>query len=124
MLYALASENIVQEKGTSQFFTSGQGGIVIAKDRVINYLHLPFAGILSTESAYEVDEKLKELHSMLKKMGCKLDAPFIQMSFLSLPVIPSLKITDKGLVDVDAFKIIPVLTGNQGIFISADFQDQ
>ncbi len=35
-----------------------------------------------------------------------LDAPFIQMSFLSLPVIPSLKITDKGLVDVDAFKII------------------
>lgn len=85
-----------------------QGGIVIAKDgRVINYLHLPFAGILSTESAYNVNEKLKELHTMVKNMGCGLPAPFIQMSFLSLPVIPSLKITDKGLVDVDAFKIIP-----------------
>ncbi|MCZ7393477.1 MAG: adenine deaminase [Candidatus Methanoperedens sp.] len=101
-----------------------QGGIVIAKDRVINFLHLPFAGILSTESASEVDEKLKELHSMLKKMGCKLDAPFIQMSFLSLPVIPSLKITDKGLVDVEAFKIIPVLTGNPRHLNSTDFQDQ
>ncbi len=83
-----------------------QGGIVLAKDGVIDYLHLPFAGILSTESAYDVDKKLKELHSEVTKMGCKLDAPFIQMSFLSLPVIPSLKITDKGLVDVDAFKII------------------
>jgi adenine deaminase len=83
-----------------------QGGIVIAKDRIIDYLPLPFAGILSTESVYDVDKKLKELHNIVKKMGCKLYSPFIQMSFLSLPVIPSLKITDKGLVDVDTFKII------------------
>lgn len=89
-----------------------QGGIVIAKGRVMDYLHLPFAGILSTESAYEVDKKLKELHTIVKKMGCKLDSPFIQMSFLSLPVIPALKITDKGLVDVDAFKIIPAVIRN------------
>ena len=83
-----------------------QGGIVIAKDRVIDCLPLHFAGILSTESAHDVDKKLKELHSTVREMGCRLDAPFIQMSFLSLPVIPSLKITDKGLVDVDAFKLI------------------
>ncbi len=89
-----------------------QGGIVIAKGRVIDYLHLPFAGILSTESAYEVDKKIKELHSVVKTMGCKLDAPFIQTSFLSLPVIPALKITDKGLVDVDAFKIKPAVIRN------------
>lgn len=89
-----------------------QGGIVIADGSVIDYLHLPFAGILSTESVYEVNKKLKELHSTVKKMGCKLDAPFIQISFLSLPVIPSLKITDKGLIDVDAFKIIPVVIRN------------
>jgi len=89
-----------------------QGGIVIADGSVIDYLHLPFAGILSTESAYEVNKKQKELHSIVKKMGCELDAPFIQISFLSLPVIPSLKITDKGLVDVDAFKIIPAVIRN------------
>ncbi len=84
-----------------------QGGIVIAEGRVLDYLPLPFAGILSTESTHKVVEKLNALHKTIKNMGCKLDAPFIQASFLSLPLIPSLKITDKGLVDVDAFKIIP-----------------
>jgi len=83
-----------------------QGGIVIVKDTVIGYLHLPFAGILSTGSVYDVDKKLEELQSNVKKMGCKFDGPFTQMSFLSLPVIPSLKITDKGVVDVNAFKLI------------------
>ncbi len=83
-----------------------QGGIVIAKDRIAEYLHLPFAGILSIRSAHEVDKKLREMHRLIKDMGCKFDAPFIQMSFLALPVIPSLKITDKGLVDVDKFRII------------------
>jgi adenine deaminase len=87
-----------------------QGGIVIAKDRLIAYLHLPFAGILSTESIYEVDKRLRGLHSQIKKMGCRLNAPFIQTSFLSLPVIPELKITDKGLVDVNVFKVIPAIT--------------
>jgi adenine deaminase len=87
-----------------------QGGIVLAKDRVIDHLHLPFAGILSTESATFMDKKLEELHRVVRKMGCKLDAPFIQISFLALPVIPSLKITDMGLVDVEAFRIIePVI---------------
>lgn len=83
-----------------------QGGIVIAKDGIIDLLPLPFAGILSTESARNVDKKLKGLHRTVREMGCRLDAPFIQMSFLSLPVIPSLRITDNGLVDVDAFELI------------------
>jgi adenine deaminase len=83
-----------------------QGGIVLAKDKVIDYLQLPFAGILSTKSAYDVDKKLKELHVQIRKMGCRLEAPFIQVSFLALPVIPYLKITDRGLVDVEKGKII------------------
>ena len=83
-----------------------QGGIVIAKDGIIDLLPLPFAGILSAESARSVDKKLKRLHRTVRDMGCRLDAPFIRMSFLSLPVIPSLRITDKGLVDVDAFELV------------------
>jgi adenine deaminase len=86
-----------------------QGGIVLAKDRVLGFLHLPFAGILSTQSAYAVDKKLKELHAAIRKIGCRLEAPFIQMSFLALPVIPSLKITDMGLVDVEKGEIIDAL---------------
>jgi adenine deaminase len=83
-----------------------QGGIVLAKDKEIDHLHLPFAGILSTQSAHDVEMKLKELHTAIRRMGCRLEAPFIQMSFLALPVIPSLKITDMGLVDVEKGKII------------------
>ena len=86
-----------------------QGGIVLAKDKEIDHLHLPFAGILSTQSVHDVDKKLKELHSEIRKMGCRLDAPFIQMSFLALPVIPSLKITDMGLVDVEKGEIIDAI---------------
>jgi adenine deaminase len=83
-----------------------QGGIVLAKDKEIDHLDLPFAGILSTQSAQDVDKKLKELHTAIRRMGCSLEAPFIQMAFLALPVIPSLKITDMGLVDVEGGKII------------------
>ncbi len=86
-----------------------QGGIVLAKDKEIDHLNLPFAGILSTQSAHDVDKKLKELHTAIRKMGCRLETPFIQMSFLALPVIPSLKITDMGLVDVEGGKIMDAL---------------
>ncbi len=86
-----------------------QGGIVLVKDEVMDHLNLPFAGILSTKSVYDIDKKLKELHAAIGSMGCRLEAPFIQMSFLALPVIPSLKITDMGLVDVERGKIIEVL---------------
>jgi adenine deaminase len=83
-----------------------QGGIVLAKDRVLDRLPLPFAGILSTGDVYQVDAKLIEMQAVIRTMGCRLDAPFIQLSFLALPVIPALKITDRGLVDVDEFRII------------------
>ena len=86
-----------------------QGGIALAKDRVIDSLQLPFAGILSTRSAHDVDKKLKELHTAIRRMGCRLEAPFIQMSFLALPVIPSLKISDMGLVDVEKGRIIDAI---------------
>lgn len=88
-----------------------QGGIAIARGKIIDCLPLPFAGILSTESAKSVDKKLKEMHRAARTMGCTLASPFIQLSFLSLPVIPSLKITDKGLVDVDACRIIEPVYG-------------
>jgi adenine deaminase len=48
------------------------------------------------------------LERAIRKLGCKLPDPFMTLSFLSLPVIPELKITDKGLVDVNQFKVVPV----------------
>ncbi len=57
----------------------------------------------------EVAKVLRELKLMAKKIGCQLEEPFLQLSFLALPVIPNLKITDRGLIDGQNFKIVPVI---------------
>ena len=81
------------------------GGIVAVGDN-IEVLELPVAGLMSRDSVENVNERLSEIHEAVKKMGCKLNAPFMTMSFLALPVIPELRITDKGLFDVTSFNFI------------------
>ena len=70
------------------------------------WLELPLAGLMSLEPAGVITEKLKHLKMVQKSMGITLHEPFLQMAFVALPVIPSLKITDLGLVDVTQFKFI------------------
>ncbi|MHA1962808.1 MAG: adenine deaminase C-terminal domain-containing protein, partial [Candidatus Thorarchaeota archaeon] len=84
-----------------------QGGIAIVQDgKVTSSLPLPIAGLMSDKSMEEVNEKLKELKDAASKIGSTLDEPFMAMAFLSLPVIPKLKITDLGLIDVERFRTI------------------
>ena len=61
---------------------------------------------MSLDSFEDVKDKLIELRKCAKDLGIKIEEPFLQLAFLALPVIPSLKITDFGLVDVEKFKII------------------
>jgi adenine deaminase len=85
------------------------GGLAAVSDKkVIASLPLPIAGLMAEGSVREVKDQLDILHHVTKTLGCKLDDPFMALSFLSLPVIPELKITDKGLIDVNQFKIVPV----------------
>ncbi len=86
--------------------TSGGGFIVVNHGKVQALLELPIAGLMSSESAATLTTKLKELKTAQKALGISLHEPFLQMAFVALPVIPSLKITDKGLVDVSTFKFI------------------
>jgi adenine deaminase len=86
--------------------TMGGGLAVISDQRVLASLPLPIAGLMSERSVGEVNDRLEILHRAAKTIGCKLPDPFMALSFLSLPVIPELKITDKGLVDVNQFKIV------------------
>ncbi|MHA2078963.1 MAG: adenine deaminase [Candidatus Thorarchaeota archaeon] len=84
-----------------------QGGIALAKDgKVIDSLPLPIAGLMSDQSIEHVSERLKDLKTAAQKLGTPLEEPFMAMAFLSLPVIPKLKITDLGLVDVERFRLI------------------
>lgn len=83
-----------------------QGGKIIVKDRkTLAHLALPIAGLISDKPFSEVDIKLQELNNAAKEIGCKIDDPFMSMAFLSLSVIPEIKITDKGLIDVNKFEV-------------------
>ncbi|MBO9668537.1 MAG: adenine deaminase, partial [Bdellovibrio sp.] len=83
------------------------GGFVVANEGVVKAsVELPIAGLLSLQSADEIKNGIEKLKTEFKKLGVALEEPFIQMAFLALPVIPALKLTDKGLVDVTQFKFI------------------
>jgi adenine deaminase len=85
------------------------GGIAVARGGAIRgELALPVAGLLSDEPVEEVVERLEQLQEMLRDQGVGDEAPFMTLSFLALSVIPALKITDRGLVDVDRFELVPL----------------
>ncbi len=86
------------------------GGGIIAVDgaHVVAELPLPVAGLLSDAPLEDVVARSRALVDAARELGCKVEAPFQLLSFLALSVIPSLKITDRGLVDVDRFEVVPL----------------
>jgi adenine deaminase len=86
----------------------GGGLVTVLKGKVLADLPLPIAGLMTDVPVREVYLQLKTLHRSATSLGCTLPDPFMTLSFLALPVIPELKLTDKGLVDVTQFKIVPL----------------
>src|SRR6202158_3604192 len=85
------------------------GGIVIAeRGRVVEELPLPVAGLMSDQPLAVVHERMRSMEARLVEMGVTMNAPFMTLSFLALSVIPELKITDRGLVDVTRFELVPL----------------
>jgi adenine deaminase len=88
-----------------------QGGIVLVdQQKVIDTLPLEISGIMTLTDAKIVEEKLKNMKAHIKTMGLspKVNDPFTTLSFLALPVIPKLKLTDQGLFDVDTFEFVSI----------------
>jgi len=86
------------------------GGQVAVDDQgaVLAELPLPIGGLMSDRPAHEVADGLHRLVEAARSLGTTIHAPFMQMSFLGLSVIPELRLTDKGLVDVGKFELVPV----------------
>ncbi len=80
-----------------------KGGIAAAHAGQVSVLKLEIAGLMSQDSAVRVADQLTALNNLAKKYGCKLNSPFMSLSFLSLIVIPHLKLSDQGLFNVDSF---------------------
>ncbi|MGH2404201.1 MAG: adenine deaminase C-terminal domain-containing protein, partial [bacterium] len=87
-----------------------QGGLVAVAGREVARLPLPIAGLMSDEPIGAVADALATLLRTAHRMGSGLDDPFMALSFLSLSVIPALKLTDRGLLDVERFAIVPLFT--------------
>ncbi|PWL18656.1 adenine deaminase [Falsochrobactrum shanghaiense] len=84
-----------------------EGGFVVVRDgEVLAEMPLPIAGLMSIEPYEIVREQLRGLRHAAEELGSVLEEPFLQLAFVALPVIPHLKITDRGLVDVDRFEFV------------------
>lgn len=83
-----------------------KGGLVVKNASGLHVLELPVGGIMSDKNAREVAEKYEYLTKELKKSGCKVNAPFMTLAFMSLIVIPEVKIGEKGLFDFASFRFL------------------
>lgn len=89
------------------------GGIVVVSEKdVLGSLQLEVGGLMTNKDDHFVEQSLKEMEEALRKLGVnkEVDDPFLTLAFLSLPVIPELKVTDRGLFDVKAFKLVGIET--------------
>ena len=95
---ALAANRLAQIEG---------GFVVVLNGKILAELPLPLAGLMSLEPFETVHTSLLTLRAAARSLGVTLEEPFLQLAFLCLPVIPHLKITDMGMVDVDRFEVMP-----------------
>lgn len=84
----------------------GGGMIAIKNGKVLAKVELEIAGLISDSSCVEMSQKTRELSAACKQLGSSLESPFMSMAFISLPCIPHIRISDRGIVDTDNFKIV------------------
>lgn len=84
------------------------GGAVANNGEVVDSMPLVIGGLMSDKPADIVMEEIERLNKAAQKLGCKMDAPFMALSFISLPTVPELGLTDMGLIDVLGHKIISI----------------
>jgi adenine deaminase len=90
-----------------QAIAATRGGMAAAYDEtVLAQLPLPIAGLMSDQPIETVRRQMDEVLAAASQLGSPLHDPYMALSFLALPVIPSLKLTDRGLVDVDKFQLV------------------
>jgi adenine deaminase len=89
--------------------SENKGGLSIVDGKFEKILKLPIAGLMSDKDVAMVSNELEEINKISTDFGCNMESPFMTLSFLALLVIPSLRLSDKGLFDVDEFSFIDVI---------------
>jgi adenine deaminase len=108
-LLVVGTDDACMAKAANELMKRGGGQVVVKDDLVIGMVELTIAGLMSTEKVEVVAGKAQGVLEGFRACGCRLNNPNIQLSFLALTVIPELRISDKGLVDVAHSAFLPVL---------------
>lgn len=95
----------------NELIKAGGGMIAVADGKVLAIVELPVAGLLTDEPVEVVQKKVETLEKAWKMLGCNLVSPFMTMALLGLPVIPELRLSNRGLVDAVTFTIVDVIAG-------------
>ena len=87
-----------------------QGGFAAALDgKILDSIPLPIGGLMSPDPAGIVMENMNRINESVRQLGCTMASPFMSLSFISLPTVPALGLTDQGLVDVLEHRLVPVV---------------
>ena len=105
-LLVLASNDEEAAFAAETVVAMGGGMCVVCGGKVLAKMALPVGGLMCSASAVDVARSEKELARAAESLGISLVSPFMTLSFMALPVIPKLKLTDRGLFDVDMFDFV------------------
>jgi len=113
-MIVVGSDDAAMAQAANELARIGGGQVVVRDGQVIGQVDLPIAGLMSSERADVVARKAATVLDAFRACGCRLNNPNMQLSLLALVVIPELRISDMGLVDVTKFDFVPVLEEMKG----------
>jgi adenine deaminase len=108
-LIVVGTDDSDMAMAANELAKNGGGQVVVKEGRVIGMVPLSIAGLMSKKKVADVAADAETVLAGFRECGCRLNNPNMQLSLLALPVIPELRISDRGLVDVEKFELIPVL---------------
>jgi adenine deaminase len=115
-LLVVGTDEAEMARAVNKLAEVGGGQVVVKEGRVVGLVELRIGGLMSTEKVDVVARKAERVLEGFRACGCLLNNPNMQLSLLALVVIPELRISDKGLVDISKFEILPVLqTESSGV---------
>lgn len=107
-LLIVGTDGAAMARAGNKVAEGGGGVCLVCGEELVVWIPLPIAGLLATGPAEEVAQGMDALRRGLRGCGCTLENAFMTLSLLALPVIPALRLTDRGLVDVESGSIIPL----------------
>jgi adenine deaminase len=111
-MIVVGTDDTSMAQAANELVMRGGGQIVVREGKVLASIELPIAGLMSDEPVGKVAEKMSRVLDAFRACGCTLNNANMQLSLLALVVIPELRISDKGIVDVTSGKIIPLFTSD------------